>query len=81
VNRTEALHRAFGLAGPISDKRNVAEAQTSALLILPVALLAFRDPLHRLGDAPIAGFGAFGVGDPLRVLALAAWDGSCMAPC
>src|SRR5882757_1091300 len=50
----------------------------SAVLILPVALLAFGDPLDGLGDAFFFGLGALGFGDPFGVLALAA--GAEVAP-
>ena len=40
-------------------------------LVFPVALFAFGDPFDGLGDALVAGFRAFGIGDPLDVFALA----------
>src|SRR5580765_466066 len=42
-----------------------------AVLVLPVALSAFSDPLDGLRDAGLAGGFALGVGDPVGVLALA----------
>jgi hypothetical protein len=43
-----------------------------AVLVFPVALFAFGYPFDGLGDAFVAGFGAFGFGDPFDVFALAA---------
>lgn len=42
-----------------------------AVLVFPVALLAFADPIDGGGDALVAGLGALGVGNPLDVFALA----------
>jgi hypothetical protein len=45
----------------------------STVLVLPVALLTFGDPLDSLGNAFFFGLGALGFGDPFGVLALTAW--------